>query len=115
VALVAQTTDADPDHRPTCMANNPVSRALRGFKLADALMVVATCVVAVPATILAQPARPAPVQRNLSEAEYAAAKCYALRAMVEVQTDPAAVAAWAQKYSVDAQACRELLARRAAP
>jgi hypothetical protein len=85
------------------------------FKLTDALVIVA-CLVAVPDIILAsRPARPAaPIAVHLTEAEFAAAKCYALRAQIEARTDPAAVAAWSQKYNVDAEACRSLLARRAA-
>jgi hypothetical protein len=87
------------------------------FKFTDTL-VIAACAVAVLAIILAsQPARPrpaAPVAVHLTEAEFAAAKCYALRAQIEARDDPAAVSAWSQKYNVDAQACRELLAKRAA-
>jgi hypothetical protein len=69
----------------------------------------------VPTIILAsQPERPAaPFGVHLTEAEFAAAKCYALRAQIEARTDPAAVSAWSQKYNVDAEACRGILAKRA--
>ena len=82
------------------------------FKLTGAL-IIAACAVAVPTIILAsQPARPAaPFGVHLTEAEFAAAKCYALRAQIEARTDPAAVSAWSQKYDVDAEACRGILAR----
>jgi hypothetical protein len=83
-------------------------------KFPSALMVAAVCAIAVAATILAsQPVRPAaPITVHLTEAEFAAAKCYALQDEIAAHTDPAAVSAWTQKYRVDAQACRELLARR---
>lgn len=60
-----------------------------------------------------------PVSRALrtfkvAEAEFVAAKCYALRAMIGTRTDPTAVFVWTRKEHVDAQACPELLARRAA-
>ncbi|HME23601.1 MAG TPA: hypothetical protein VKI44_20125 [Acetobacteraceae bacterium] len=86
------------------------------FKLTYALMVVAACAIAVAATILAShPARPAaPIGVHLTEAEFAAAKCYTLREEIAARTDPAAVSAWSQKYTVDAEACRELLAKRTA-
>jgi hypothetical protein len=78
-------------------------------------MVVAVCTIAVSATILAsQSVRPAvPIAVRLTEAEFAAAKCYTLQDEIAAHTDPAAVSDWIQKYRVDAQACRELLARRA--
>ena len=61
------------------------------------------------------PARPAaPIGVHLTEAEFAAAKCYTLREEIAARTDPAAVSAWSQKYTVDAEACRELLAKRTA-
>ena len=37
----------------------------------------------------------------------------ALRVQTEARTDPAAVSAWSQKYNVDAEACRGILASRA--
>ena len=87
------------------------------FKLPSALMVVAVCAIAVSAAILASQSvrvRPAaPITVRLTEAEFVAAKCYALQDEIAAHTDPAAVSAWTQKYRVDAQACRELLARRA--
>jgi hypothetical protein len=97
------------------MATQSHSARPWAFKLTDTL-VIAACVVAMPAIILAsQPGRPAaPVAVHLAEAEFAAAKCYALRAQIVARTDPAAVSAWSQKYNVDAEACRELLAKRAA-
>jgi hypothetical protein len=96
------------------MATHSHSARPWAFKLPGAL-VIAACVVAVPTFILAsQPARPAaPFGVHLTEAEFAAAKCYALRAQIEARTDPAAVSAWSQKYNVDAEACRGILARRA--
>jgi hypothetical protein len=89
-------------------------RAPRTFKLSDTLMVVATCAVAGLAVVLAtQPASPAPVAAHLTEAEFVAAKCYTLRAMIGAQTDPVAVLAWTRKEHVDTKVCPELLARRA--
>jgi hypothetical protein len=94
------------------MATHSHSARPWAFKLTGAL-VVAACAVAVPTIILAsQPARPAaPFGVHLTEAEFAAAKCYALRAQIEARTDPRAVSAWAQKYNVDAETCRGILAK----
>jgi hypothetical protein len=94
------------------MATQSHSARPWAFKLTGAL-VIAACVVAVPAIILAsQPARPAaPFGVHLTEAEFAVAKCYALRAQIEARTDPRAVSAWAQKYNVDAETCRGILAK----
>jgi hypothetical protein len=80
------------------MATQSYSARPWAFKLTDAL-VIAACVVTVPAIVLAnQPARPAaPAAVHLTEVEFAAAKCYALRAQIEARTDPAAVSAWSQK------------------
>jgi hypothetical protein len=96
------------------MATHSHSVRTWAFKLTGAL-VIAACVVAVPTIILAsQPARPAaPFGVHLTEAEFAAAKCYALRAQIEARTDPAAVSAWSQKYNVDAEECRGILAAHA--
>jgi hypothetical protein len=96
------------------MATHSHSARPWAFKLTGALA-IAACVVAVPTIILAsQPARPAaPFGVHLTEAEFAAAKCYALRAQIEARTDPAAVSAWSQKYNVHAEACRGILAKRA--
>lgn len=93
------------------MATQPLSARPFAYKLTAAFAIAA-----VAATILAsQLARPAAlVAVHLTEAEFAAAKCYALRTMIKTGTDPVAVAVWAEKEHVDAQACGELLARRVA-
>jgi hypothetical protein len=110
---LVRSTDADPDRNrevASIMAGSSVSRALHPFKLADTLMVVAACAFAV--LLASQPASPTPVAAHLTEAEFIAAKCYALRTMIGARTDPTAVFAWTRKEHVDAQACPELLARR---
>jgi hypothetical protein len=104
--LIAQ----DRTLRGSSIATQPLSARLFAFRLTAAFAIVAFA--AILASQLARPA--APVAVHLTEAEFAAAKCYALRTTIETGTDPVAVALWAEKERVDAQACPELLAKRAA-
>ena len=88
--LIAQ----DRTLRGSSIATQPLSARLFAFRLTAAFATVAFA--AILASQLARPA--APVAVHLTEAEFAAAK----------------VALWAEKEHVDAQACPELLAQRAA-